>query len=108
MKHIKIYENFEEKYKPGDYVYFEGNGDWLDIGDFSEDTWYICYGKLIRKSNQFKNDNNYFDCEYITKVEGGEDYFDNIIIYKSEIERLMTSEEIEMYELRKNALKYNI
>ena len=107
MKHLKTYEKLKEKYKVGDYIYFEASDDWLDID--SDSDWFKCYGQLIEKDDsRLYHDTFHFMCEYITVVNGKDFFDDDVYISVEEILRHLTPEEIEIYELKKISSKYNI
>jgi len=101
MKHLKLYENFET-YKVDDYVlltdlnFKDKNGKWVKLLENLNET----KGKILKIEivNTEKNDNTYF----ISLMK----HF--LWVNTSNIIRKLTPEEIEEYELKKEAEKYNL
>jgi len=96
MKYIKTFEDSqsEVKYKIGDYVILS-ESDWM-VKPFVKilDHWW----------NDEANMDDY-EAEAILDEDSG---IGKVIICDDDIERKMTPEEIEKFELEKSAQKYNL
>lgn len=110
MKHLKIYEDWdmvpsigEWKYKTGDYIV-------LDNSD-ADRKWmvYPCAKVLDKNSNQNRHDEEPNIDYYIeTFLLDNPSMIENFWVDEEEIEDLATSEEIEEYEMKLAAKKYNL
>jgi hypothetical protein len=100
---ITLFEKFtDKKYKKGDYVILKS--DAAPVSRFSDEETSTEIECLITYIHQNNSENFWYDIEV----------FDNsgnlveIDIYSHDVERMMTTEEIERYKLRKIAYKYNL
>lgn len=99
MKHIKLFEIKNLKYKKDDYVYVVGYPDIVDnfakIGKVNSS--YIKNGNWDYFINYIDNeDNTYHDGVYGTYID---DFY---------IQRILEQDEIDKFEAKISALKYNI
>ncbi len=109
MKHLKLYEKFGQlinNYNEGDYVRLKDNE--LDPFNVELDCKIIKikigYYEIIYLVESFRLPNQYsFNKQRLKDNELVE--FD---VYESDIERKLTPEEIKIYELKKEANKYNL
>ena len=122
MKHLKLYEDWdmlpsigEWKYKAGDYIVLGQPGRrsyWYRFDNSDADRkWmvYPCAKVLDKNSNQNRHDEEPNIDYYIeTFLLDNPSMIENFWVDEEEIEDLATSEEIEEYEMRKDAKRYNV
>jgi len=102
MKHVKAFEvsdGFETKYKKGDYIKLDTEGDTWQV-------YVICKVDLIQYLNvdAANTDIEYYVYTFYAKSGEPISFWTN----NSEIERLATPEEIEQYNLKEYTTKYNL
>lgn len=93
MKHLKIYEDSYDQYKPGDYVL---------LMDHFVNKDYSLSGKIERNYHNKYEIKRYTIIETIA-TKWSTDWY---TIY--DIERLLTHEEIEIYKMKENITKFNL
>jgi hypothetical protein len=89
---FKIFENINLKYKINDYVYVVGYPDTDG------------YCKILSVNKKLNNRT----WDYMIEAYGDNNNFWKSYIDESDIERELTPDEIEKYEAKKDAIKYNI
>ena len=93
MKYIKKYEWFEYKYKIGDYVYVSGYSNFEP------------YAKILKVNKETSSGWDYRIRAWSIDYKKMVDYF---YIDEIDIERKLTPEEIEEFEIQINSNKYNL
>lgn len=102
MKHLKTFENYDDEliYKPKDYIVL--NSDEID----NTNKAYSFKNKTIDIFCKIKNIVRRQNYPFVYEVEFYNDTC--LLIQNNEIERLMTTEEIEKFEMKKTTSKFNI
>jgi hypothetical protein len=109
MKYIKLYEDWNMVHQPGKYKYNAGDYVILDNSD-PDKQWKVnlCAKILDNNSNQNRHYEKPNIDYYIETFLLENQMINNFWVDEEEIERLATTEEIEDYELKIAANKYNI
>lgn len=94
MKHLKIYEDLYNQYKPGDYVL---------LVDHFVNKDYSLSGKIEDAIFQNKYKIKRYTILETIATKWSTDWY---TIY--DIERLLTHEEIEIYKMKENITKFNL
>jgi len=112
MKYLKLFEELSYQYKIGDYVKLKGimteisSGEPSTFGDWN--VW-ICAKIIALGSNTSEEDREEREPDYF--IETFQLWTKEIELFwadESEIERKCTQDEIDEYEARLSAIKYNL
>lgn len=103
MKYLKLFEKigksgFEEYEEKQEFE----EGDYVILTSY----YFIKQGQVIKVKKIEEDFSTYFF--YIVEIAFADNDVGNLTLRNGEIDRLMTPEEIEEYEMKKNSIKYNI
>ena len=109
MKYLKTFERVKKSYKNGDYVLIDLKKlGYREKAEFEADNLFMYDEKSYNYPKEMK-----FAQIYIANIRKDEyrvKFYNDVVfdLYENEIIRLLKPEEIDEFEARKNALKYNI